>query len=162
MSMAHPLVVIEGGGSRAPQMLALPPQTAALCVNSIAETANGVIYLCTPLRNAAIKSLFGISAPAEQGALAGAFQTIGGLHAALAFQCVTALMGLRSARETLISMVAVHVIQAVVGIYRACQAAVADRLPKDEPPVWAFLGAGAGPAVGALILGMCSLVAIRV
>ena len=74
-----------------PTML-LSPLKAALFLNAAVETANGVIYLVKPLRNNMIKAAFGISAPDEQSALAGAFQTIGGLHAAAAFQCITALL----------------------------------------------------------------------
>ena len=145
-----------------PTML-LSPLKAALFLNAAVETANGVIYLVKPLRNNMIKAAFGISAPDEQSALAGAFQTIGGLHAAAAFQCITALLGRRSAKETLVAMIALWAIQAAVQLSRALAARAAGALTFEEEGIselWAFLGAGGGPAVAASVLGLGSLAAL--
>ena len=61
--------------------------------------------------------------------------------------------------ETLQLMVTLHAFQAAIGLWRALQTAAAKRLA--TPTLDALLGAGGGPALGALGLGLCSLVALR-
>ena len=84
---------------------------------------------------------------------------LGGLHAAVGIQCIAALMGLRSASETLKLMVGLHAIQCALGLFRAVKTTMAGRLA--TPTVDAFLGAGGGPATGAALLGTASLIALR-
>ena len=132
-------------------------QHTALIVNAVAETLNGVTYI-SPLRNAVAKSLFGIEKTDLFSPIAGAFMYLGGLHAAVAVQCVAAVLGLRSAIETLKLMIALHAFQAAIGLFRAIKTTTAGKLA--TPTVDAFLGAGGGPATGALLLGLVSLSAI--
>ena len=136
-------------------LLTASPQTALL-VNTAVSSFNGLVYLIAPLRENAAKALFGVSSE-EQSALAGAFQTIGGLHAALASMCIATCLGRRSARETLCTMVMVHAFQCAVGFYRALAAWLSDKLSQDEPKWWSFLGAGGGPGTMALLLGLITL-----
>jgi hypothetical protein len=138
-----------------PQMMAVPATaTAALALNTAAYSLNGVIYL-TPVRATVLKSLFGIDGADVLSPIVGAFQFLGGLHAAIAIQCAMALVGLRSWRETLVGMAILHAIQAAVGLGR-----VLAHRRAGVKSLEALLGAGGGPAVGAAVLGLVSLVAV--
>ena len=78
---------------------------------------------------------------------------------ALATACIAALLGMRHAAETLALMVVVHGIQGAIGLWRAFKTASAGKLA--TPTLDALIGAGGGPAIGALLLGLGSLAAIR-
>lgn len=118
-------------------------------------TANGVFYL-SPLRNGVIKDLFGIEHADFFSPVSGAFLYLGGMHAALALQCIGALIGKRSARDTLALMLAVHAIQASIGIWRM----LASRAASKASGLWELLGAGGGPATAATLMGAFSWAAL--
>ena len=124
-----------------------------LVANAAVETLNGIFYI-SPLRNTVIKSLFGVAQADIYSPISGAFMFLGGLHAAVAIQCWAALMGLRSARETLLLMVGLHTIQGALGVFRALKTTLDGKLA--TPTIDAFLGAGGGPAIGAFVLGALS------
>ena len=128
--------------------------TAALVLNAVASATNGLFYL-TPLRNTVLRNLFGIDGTDSRSPVVGAFQFLGGLHAAIAIQCVMALVGLRSWKEMLVGMAILHAIQAAVGLCR-----VLDHRRAGVTDMQALLGAGGGPAGGAVVLGCASLVAV--
>ena len=131
-------------------------QQFALATNVAAELANGVVYI-TPLRNFVIKALFGIGAQDFFSPISGALMYLGGLHAAVAVQCLLAFLGLRHARETLAFMCVLHAFQAAVGLFRAVKTRNAGKLSDDmENELDAFMGAGGGPAAGAVVLGLLS------
>ena len=138
-------------------MLGLTPRLA-LCANAAACGINAIAYV-SPLRNAVIKELFGAEGGDVFSPASGAFMYLGGMHAAVAMQCVAALLGLRSAAETLKLMLAIHAVQATIGVWRALKTAAAGKLA--TPTVDAWLGAGLGPATGALLLGSASLAGLR-
>ena len=138
-------------------MLGLTPRLA-LCANAAACGINAIAYV-SPLRNTVIKELFGAEAGDLFSPTSGAFMYLGGMHAAVAMQCVAALLGLRSAAETLKLMLAIHAVQATIGVWRALKTAAAGKLA--TPTVDAWLGAGLGPATGALLLGSASLAGLR-
>ena len=127
---------------------------AALVLNAVASATNGLFYL-TPLRSSVLRGLFGIDGTDSRSPVVGAFQFLGGLHAAIAIQCAMALVGLRSWRETLVGMAILHAIQAAVGLGR-----VLAHRRAGVKSLEALLGAGGGPAVGAVVLGLVSLVAV--
>ena len=127
---------------------------AALVLNAAASATNGLFYL-TPLRSSVLRGLFGIDGTDSRSPVVGAFQFLGGLHAAIAIQCVMALAGLRSWKEMLVGMAILHAIQAAIGLCR-----VLDHRRAGVTETEALLGAGGGPAVGAVVLGSASLVAL--
>ena len=128
----------------------------ALIVNTVAEVTNGLVYLLPRTRNKALPALFGIPSQDSLSPLSGAFATIGGLHGAIAIQCVLACFGLRSGRETLAGMAIVHAMQFVIGLQRMLAS-----MAKGKATTWeARLGAGGGPALGAAVLGLLSFGAI--
>ena len=128
--------------------------TAALVLNALASATNGLFYLA-PLRSTVLKNLFGIDGTDSRSPVVAAFQFLGGLHAAIAIQCVMALAGLRSWKEMLVGMAILHAIQAAVGLCR-----VLDHRRAGITDIEALLGAGGGPAVGAVVLGCASLLAV--
>ena len=132
-------------------------QSVALAANAASSTLNGIFYI-SPLRNGVIKTLFGIANQDIFSPVSGALMYLGGLHAAVGLQCIAALMGLRSATETLKLMLGLHAIQCALGLFRAIKTTTAGKLA--TPTVDAFLGAGGGPATGAAILGIASLVGL--
>jgi hypothetical protein len=79
-------------------------------------------------------------------------------QAAVAAQCILALVGRRSAVDTLGLMILLHAFQCAIGTWRALKTRAAGKLA--TPTIDALLGAGLGPAIGALVLGLVSLVAI--
>ena len=81
---------------------------AALVLNAAASATNGLFYL-TPLRSSVLRGLFGIDGTDSRSPVVGAFQFLGGLHAAIAIQCVMALAGLRSWKEMLVGMAILHI-----------------------------------------------------
>ena len=127
---------------------------AALVLNAAASATNGLFYL-TPLRSKVLRGLFGIDGTDSRSPVVGAFQFLGGLHAAIAIQCVMALAGLRSWKEMLVGMAILHAIQAAIGLCR-----VLDHRRAGVTETEALLGAGGGPAVGAVVLGGASLAAL--
>ena len=142
--------------SSRPRMLA-----ALACViiaNAAVETLNGVLYI-SPLRNAVTKALFGVPEQDFYSPTSGALMFLGGMHAAVGIQCWRAVFGCCSVKETLKLMVTLHAMQAVIGIVRAVKATLAGKLA--TPTVDAFMGAGGGPAIGALTFGALSLAALR-
>ena len=132
-------------------------QSVALAANAVVETLNGIFYI-SPLRSGIIKALFGIENQDIFSPVSGALMYLGGLHAAVGIQCIFALLGLRSATETLKLMVGLHAIQCALGLFRAIKTTMAGKLA--TPTLDAFLGAGGGPATGAAILGTASLVGL--
>ena len=144
------LAALEAGTSQA--------QRLALCANAAAGGVNAIAYV-SPLRGAVIKALYGAEAGQFFSPVSGAFMYLGGMHAAVAMQCVAALLGLRSAAETLKLMLAIHAVQATIGLWRALKTASAGKLATPTVDTW--LGAGCGPAIGALLLGSASLAALR-
>lgn len=131
--------------TKAPVM-SLP--SIALAVNAASYTANGFFYL-TPLRNGVIKELFGIEQADFFSPVSGAFLYLGGMHAALALQCLGTLVGRRGARDTLALMCAVHALQALIGVWRM----LASRAAGKASGLWELLGAGGGPATAAALMG---------
>ena len=85
---------------------------------------------------------------------------LGGLHAAIALQCIAALLGGRSATETLALMVGVHAFQFLIGLWRTLANKAAFKAAGTPFTLDAALGAGGGPALGALTLGLGSLATI--
>ena len=141
-----------------PAMSMLQPLTrlsaAALVLNAVASATNGLFYL-TPLRSSVLRGLFGIDGTDSRSPVVGAFQFLGGLHAAIAIQCAMALAGLRSWKEMLVGMAILHAIQAAIGLCR-----VLDHRRAGVTETEALLGVGGGPAVGAVVLGGASLAAL--
>ena len=156
-NMHIPIFRVAAPRSTAPKLGMSSIAHVALVANAAAETLNGVVYL-SPLRNGVITSLFGIAAQDVFAPVSGALMYLGGLHAAVALQCIAALAGMRSVRETLALMVAVHSWQCAIGVWRALKTRAAGRLA--SPTVDALFGAGLGPATGALLLGLGSLAGI--
>lgn len=127
----------------------------ALVVNAAACSANGIIYL-SPMRNTMIREAFGVENQDFFSPATGAFLYLGALHAAVAVQCISALFGLRCARDTLKLMIVVHLLQASVGIWRA----IASQAANKAKGLWELLGAGGGPATLAVLMGLSSFAAL--
>ena len=125
-----------------PNIWTLRPLTrlsaAALVLNAAASATNGLFYL-TPLRGTVLRNLFGIDGTDSRSPVVGAFQFLGGLHAAIAIHCVMALVGLRSWKEMLVGMAILHAIQAAVGLCR-----VIDHRRAGVTDMEALFGAGGG------------------
>jgi hypothetical protein len=103
-----------------------------------------------------IKELFGIEQADFFSPVSGAFLYLGGMHVALALQCLGTLIGWRSARDTLALMCAVHGLQASIGIWRM----LASRAASKASGLWELLGAGGGPATAAALMGALSWAAL--
>ena len=126
---------------------------AALMANALASGLNGVFYI-SPARNKVLAELFGLPEQPFLSPTTGAFMHLGGLHAAVATQCLMALFGFCSVVDTLRMMVVLHHIQFAIGLWRTLAAsdAIGDW--------WALLGSGGGPTIGALLLGLASAAAL--
>eukprot|EP00966_Prymnesium_polylepis_P077599 1797825-Prymnesium_polylepis.1 len=85
---------------------------------------------------------------------------LGALHAAVSLQCIGALLGVRNVVDTLALMVAVHAGQFLIGVWRMLANRAAFKAAGTTPTIDVLLGAGGGPAIGALGVGLGSLAAI--